>query len=351
MSETIVVIDCVKGDTGLKLGLCGIVEAVAGPLQADSGTSGLAAASTAGIETASSCGSSGSRCYSSPDCCSGMLCIRDNYGDSNSPAHCKDDSCFPAHARVVLEGGVVKPVAQLELGDRVLSVDPATGRHVYSAVYFFGHRDATASSEFITLTLGRTEQCSGEESVGCSLDTSGSLPGSSLSLTASPRHFVPVCSCAFGAATCASACTFSSATYKHMRQVRTGDWVWAAAAATQAGSGSAGAGAELVQVLSVSTEMATGLYNPFTLAGPIVVDGVVASSHSEWALDGVLEAIAPGALKHLPMVYQALMLPLRLAYSVLGTRLWSALLEGTRLQEQLHLLGTVLGGTLTLVAQ
>lgn len=123
-------IDCVKGDTGLKLGLCGIVEAVAGPLQADSGTSGLAAASTAGIETASSCGSSGSRCYSSPDCCSGMLCIRDNYGDSNSPAHCKDDSCFPAHARVVLEGGVVKPVAQLELGDRVLSVDPATGRCV-----------------------------------------------------------------------------------------------------------------------------------------------------------------------------------------------------------------------------
>lgn len=52
-----------------------------------------------------------------------------------------------------------------------------------------------------------------------------------------------------------------------MRQVRTGDWVWAAAAATQAGSGSAGAGAELVQVLSVSTEMATGLYNPFTLVG------------------------------------------------------------------------------------
>lgn len=44
--------------------------------------------------------------------------------------------------------------------------------------------------------------------------------------------------------------------------------------------------------------------SPWLQAGPIVVDGVVASSHSEWALDGVLEAIAPGALKHLPMVYQ-----------------------------------------------
>ena len=31
----------------------------------------------------------------------------------------------------------------------------------------------------------------------------------------------------------------------------------------------------------------TGLYNPYTLSGSIVVDGVAASCHSSWILDGV----------------------------------------------------------------
>ena len=43
-----------------------------------------------------------------------------------------------------------------------------------------------------------------------------------------------------------------------------------------------------------------GLYNPYTLSGTIVVDGIVASCHSSWILDGLLppRVAAP--------VYQAL---------------------------------------------
>ena len=45
-----------------------------------------------------------------------------------------------------------------------------------------------------------------------------------------------------------------------------------------------------------------GLYNPFTIGGDIVVNGVLASSHSDWFLDGV----TPDAwAHHLPRVYQA----------------------------------------------
>ena len=49
--------------------------------------------------------------------------------------------------------------------------------------------------------------------------------------------------------------------------------------------------------------------------GSIVVDGVLASAHSSWVLDGV----TPASLRrHLPAVYQAAFKPLVLAYRALG---------------------------------
>ena len=41
-------------------------------------------------------------------------------------------------------------------------------------------------------------------------------------------------------------------------------------------------------VVSTTRSSKRGLYNPYTLSGTIVVDGVAASCHSSWILDGLL---------------------------------------------------------------
>ena len=41
-------------------------------------------------------------------------------------------------------------------------------------------------------------------------------------------------------------------------------------------------------VVSTAFVSKRGLYNPYTLSGTIVVDGVAASCHSSWILDGLL---------------------------------------------------------------
>ena len=53
-----------------------------------------------------------------------------------------------------------------------------------------------------------------------------------------------------------------------------------------------------------STTYETGLFNPFTLGGSIIVDGMAASAHSEWFLDHYFTA--PKLVSLLPGVYQVL---------------------------------------------
>ena len=48
-----------------------------------------------------------------------------------------------------------------------------------------------------------------------------------------------------------------------------------------------------------------GLFNPYTFASTIVVNGVAASTHSEWALDGVFDMVGRPDL--LPTVYEVLL--------------------------------------------
>ena len=46
----------------------------------------------------------------------------------------------------------------------------------------------------------------------------------------------------------------------------------------------------------------SGLFNPYTAAGTIVVNGVVATVHSRWFLDYAFDAL--GLTAHLPEAYQ-----------------------------------------------
>lgn len=66
---------------------------------------------------------------------------------------------------------------QLEVGDKILSVDPRTGAARFEDVYLFGHRDGQVSAEYIRLGMN----CQAE---------AGDMFQKSLELT--PGHFLPV---------------------------------------------------------------------------------------------------------------------------------------------------------------
>lgn len=68
------------------------------------------------------------------------------------------------------------------------------------------------------------------------------------------------------------------------------------------------------RVADVTLASSMGLYNPYTLAGSIVVDGVQASCHSSWVLDGLFRALGIP----LPAGYQAAFAPLRALYRLIG---------------------------------
>ena len=147
----------------------------------------------------------------------------------------------------------------LQLGDAVLD---ATG--AYSPVYFFSHADAKVRASFVELVLA-----------------------SDATLSLTPGHYVA-----------------ANGGLVYAKDVRIGD----AIAYVDGGALKAGA------VVSTSRSFKRGLYNPYTLSGTIVVDGVVASCHSSWILDGLL----PPRLA--AIFYQRLFVVPRLAYKLLGPR-------------------------------
>lgn len=86
-----------------------------------------------------------------------------------------------------------------------------------------------------------------------------------------------------------------------------GDLVWA----VNATSGQFG----LDAVKEKGEEVHRGLYNPFILSGDLVVNGVLASAHSDWFLDRVMPQ---SHVSHIPAIYQTVMAPMRAAYYVGG---------------------------------
>lgn len=166
-------------------------------------------------------------------------------------------ACFPAEATVQLESGTRVRMDQLRVGDQVLV---AGGR--FSPVFMFTHRTAARAAGG-----GYTQ-----------LRTAGGL-----SLTATDGHYVQTAGRGLVAA----------------GAVRVGD-------ALVRGGADAAADA----VVAAGPARARGLYNPHTLDGTLVVDGVVASAYTT--------ALAPGAA-HVALA------PLRVAYRAAG--LWTSVME------------------------
>lgn len=151
-------------------------------------------------------------------------------------------SCFPADATVTLAAGGRKRMDAVRVGDVVLA---APG--VYSPVFALTHADAGATAEFARLCT-----CCGE----C--------------LRLTPGHYIH----ANGGLVAAGA-------------VRVGDEV-------------VGASGMRKKIVSVGREEGTGLYNPQTLHGDVVVDGILSSTYTT----AVEAGVAHGLLTPVRKVYE-----------------------------------------------
>ena len=205
-------------------------------------------------------------------CCdSGWDCAQECDEDGDCYPYCEPQLCFPGEATVRDETGAAKPMKDVTVGDRVQVVMP-DGSLRYEDVYMLTHKDAATAGSYLEVVLA-----------------------SGQSLTLSPRHFIPTAQDGDGA--------WEDHVLKGANELRAGDIVWHRA----------GDGTMLPStVAAVKQTVATGAFNPLTLSGTIVVDGVVASAHSDWFLDGIVSAEAQG------QVYQAMFAPVRGIYRVIG---------------------------------
>jgi len=158
--------------------------------------------------------------------------------------HC-DEKCFPSNATVTLLNGTSKRMDELAIGDKVLV---ASG--VFSDVYMFSHKLSAVQSEFVSIT------------------TQG---GHTLMLTS--NHYL-----------------YINNRMAVASMVKVGDTL------TTPGSTD-----KYDKVVSVRNVWADGLYNPHTLQGDIVVNGVLTSTYTS--------AIEPN-------IAHAALLPVRMMYSM-----------------------------------
>jgi desert hedgehog len=134
-------------------------------------------------------------------------------------------ACFPASALVEVAGGYKVPMSMLTVGDSV-----RTGVDTFSEVMMFTHRESTSLNEFVSLSTDNGHVIS--------LSATHYLHVTALG------HLVPA------------------------HQIKTGDALFI--------------GETGLSTLVVNTEVVwkQGLYNPQTIDGNIVVDGIVASAYT-----------------------------------------------------------------------
>jgi hypothetical protein len=205
-------------------------------------------------------------------CCgAGWDCAQECDEDGDCYPYCEPQLCFPGEATVRDETGAAKLMKDVRIGDR-LQVAMPDGSLRYEDVYLLTHDDPEVAGSFVELALA-----------------------SGQSLTLSPRHFIPIAP--------EPGAGWESRVLQGAHEVKTGDVVW-----HQGRDGTM----LPTTVIAVTATVATGAFNPLTLSGTIVVDGVVASAHSDWFLDGIVSADLQGK------VYQAMFAPVRGIYRLVG---------------------------------
>jgi len=161
-------------------------------------------------------------------------------------------------------------MSDLKVGDCVLSKQNDGTFKACDPIYFFGHAEGASLAPYHQLHLSS---------------------GKMISLSAT--HFIHTAK--------TPSATFVESELKHARKVNVGDWIWDTDG--------------LSQVTNRTVKTLPGLYNPYTLSGNIVVDGVVASAHSHWIFD---DYVPDAMLHHLPSLYQAAFYPGRLLFWAAG---------------------------------
>ena len=184
--------------------------------------------------------------------------------------------CFPADAKVMTPAGP-KAMHSLRVGDRVLSMDKH-GRTFFDDVYFFGHADPKAFTPMVQLRLRSSQS------------------DQHLSLQLSPDHFVHACPRKYP-------CEWSESRLLYAGEVLPGAFLWTAEG-------------WLAQVLNSSLVPKLGLFNPYTLSGTLVVNGMVVSAHSSWLLD---DWVPPRLTEYLPFLYQGIFIGGRCLYHTFGS--------------------------------
>lgn len=154
--------------------------------------------------------------------------------DSSQNSH--SSGCFTASSTVQTSTGERRKLSDLQLGEKVLSMD-AAGNAVYSEVIMFMDRDEKQSREFVRL-----------ETVG------------GASITATPGHLLLVW----------KKYEELSQRYMFAEKVEEGDFLLVNINGTLVPR----------QVLRVSAELHNGVYAPLTREGTIVVNDVTASCYA-----------------------------------------------------------------------
>eukprot|EP00039_Didymoeca_costata_P019310 m.337018 g.337018 ORF g.337018 m.337018 type:complete len:287 (-) comp18024_c0_seq1:48-908(-) len=134
----------------------------------------------------------------------------------------KEDDCFPSDAMVELAGGVFVPMHAVSSG---MNVRVSSGS--FSKVFLFSHSDNNTVAEYVSLTLESKKR-----------------------LQISPGHYLYV-----------------NNVLTPARKVQVGDVL-----STVDGDSA---------ITSITRDMAKGLFNPHTVQGDIVVNGIVASTYTE----------------------------------------------------------------------
>ena len=180
---------------------------------------------------------------------------------------------------------------QAQMHQEVATVGP-NGTVTFAPLLFWGHANATTMGHFIELAVRPAES------------DDGSIPGETRTLHLTQGHFVPVVKPPRGGARAStSPPRFEDHLELRAGQVNVGDTLWVVS------SEEAGGAVVPATVFRKRTDVELpGLFNPYSAAGLVVVNDVVASEHS----DSFLDALWPGKWDHhLPMAYHVCLAPFR----------------------------------------